>query len=224
MFFCKLNEQDGFDIKKTAKPCGITIKVPEWVSKTEGTCTFSSKKQNDLERHLLGVHSLKFRDFAYHCTHCENVFVDRGRANAHMDSCSNLKRWATECREKFPIHSEFLDRFSYWTADKTVLSKRPKQKTVFKNERDIAKEKYCQDLINGKGVAGNAFKEVALSTSSVDVEVMEIDDVPKDIIAVYDVEEDTESITTFAATTVVETKDLEEDEVIKTEIAEDDFL
>ena len=53
---------------------------------------------------------------------------------------------------------------------------------------------------------------------------MEIDDVPKEIIAIYDVEEDTESITTFAATTVVETKDLEEDEVIKTEIAEDDFL
>ena len=51
---------------------------------------------------------------------------------------------------------------------------------------------------------------------------MEIDDVPKDIIAVYDVGEDTESITTFAATTVVETKDLEEDEVIKTEIADDD--
>ena len=130
MYFCKLNELEGFDDKKTAKPCGIRIKVPEWVLETEGDCRFSTKKPSDLERHLLGVHSLKFRDYAYHCTHCDSVFVDRGRANTHMNGCSNLRRWGTECRDKFPIHHEFLDRFLYWTSDKVVLSKRPKQKTI----------------------------------------------------------------------------------------------
>ena len=93
MYFCKLNKLEGFDDKKTAKPCGIKIIVPDWVLKTEGDCRFSTKKPSDLERHLLGVHSLKFRDYAYHCTHCDSVFVDRGRANIHMNGCSNLKRW-----------------------------------------------------------------------------------------------------------------------------------
>ena len=27
----------------------------------------------------------------------------------------------------FPIHNEFLDKYLFWTSDKTVLSNRPKQ-------------------------------------------------------------------------------------------------
>ena len=66
MFFCKLSESDGFDCKKTAKASEIKIKVPDWVKETEGDCTFSTKKPSDLERHLLGVHSLKFKEYAFH--------------------------------------------------------------------------------------------------------------------------------------------------------------
>ena len=128
-FFCKLNELDGFDKKKIPKPENITIKVPSWMLETDGNCTFSSKKLNDLERHMLGVHSLMFRDHAYHCTHCEIVFVDRGQANTHMNNCPNIRR-ISECREKFPIHNEFLDQYLFWTSDKTVLSNRPKHKQV----------------------------------------------------------------------------------------------
>ena len=73
MYFCKLDEIDGLDGKKTAKSCEIKIKFPDWVKETEGSCTFSTKKPSDLERHLLGVHSLKFKEYAFHCTHCENT-------------------------------------------------------------------------------------------------------------------------------------------------------
>ena len=171
-FFCKLNEFDGFDKKKIPKPENITIKVPSWMYETDGNCTFSCKKLNDLERHMLGVHSLMFRDHAYHCTHCEIVFVDRGQANTHMNNCPNIRRWATECREKFPIHNEFLDKYLYWTSDKTVLSNRSKQKKLIKIERDIAKEKRCEELISGKGVAPNAFNSVTLSTPNVGIEMI----------------------------------------------------
>ena len=75
------------DCKKTAKASEIKIKVHEWVTPTEGSGTFSTKKPSDLERHLLGVHSLKFKDYAFHCTHCESIFVDRSRANIHMNGC-----------------------------------------------------------------------------------------------------------------------------------------
>ena len=150
-------ELDGLDCKKTAKASEIKIKVPEWVTQTEGSCTFSTKKPSDLERHILGVHSLNFKDYAFHCTHCESIFVDRSRANIHMNGCSNLKRWGSESRSNFPIHQEFLNNFAYWTSDKVVLSKRPKQKATWTG-KDALKAKKCQDIINGIGAAGDAFK------------------------------------------------------------------
>ena len=136
MYFCKLDERDGLDGEKTAKSCEIKIKFPDWVKQTAGSCTFSTKKPRDLARHLLGVHSLKFKEYAFHCTHCENIFVDRNRANIHMNARSNLKRWGNESRNKFPIHDEFLDKFAYWTSDKVVLSKRPKQRAALSG-RDL---------------------------------------------------------------------------------------
>ena len=136
-----------------------------------------------------------------------------------MNGCSNLKRWGTECRNKFPIHHEFLNRFLYWTSDKVVLSKRPKQKSILSG-KDIIKAKDCQDIINGKGVARNAFKEGAFSASSVDIEMMVIDDVPEKVIVIHNIEEETEVVTN----TVVETEDVAEDVVIKAEVADDDSL
>ena len=112
---------------------------------------------------------------------------------------------------------------SFWTGSYIGLSKRPKQKSIL-SVKDIIKAKLCQDIINGKGVARNAFKEGALSASSVDIETMVIDDVPEKVIVIYNIEEDKESVTAIIANTVVETKDVAEDVVIKSEVADDDSL
>ena len=64
-YYCRLDQLDGFNPKKIPKPENVKVKIPSWVHETEGTCNFSSKKLNDLERHMYGVHSLMFLEHAY---------------------------------------------------------------------------------------------------------------------------------------------------------------
>ena len=52
--------------------------------------------------------------------------------------------------------------------------------------------------------------------------MMVIDDVPEKVIVIYNIEEDTESVTAIIANTFVETKDVAENIVIKSELADDD--
>ena len=54
MFYCKLGEKEGRDASKVKKVAENKYKVQDWVIQTEGSCTHSSKKTSDLEKHLLG--------------------------------------------------------------------------------------------------------------------------------------------------------------------------
>ena len=103
-----------------------------------------------------------------------------------MNACSNLKRWGSESRSNFPIHQEFLNNFAYWTSDKVVLSKRPKQKATWTG-KDALKAKKCQDIINGIGAAGDAFKEGAPVALSDDIEMTFASDVSETAVPVYNV-------------------------------------
>ena len=180
-----------------------------------------------------------FLEHAYNCTHCDSVFVDRFRANLHMNTCVNIIKWATKCREGFPIHHEFLSRYQYWTSDKVVLTNRVRNAKVDKSEKELAREKHCEELMDGKGVAQNAFNYIAPLTSSVgiemnnsgivptlqdDIEMVEVavEDISKNI-AVYDVEQDVEYVTTSIATKVVTEVPALGEVVFKTEVIEDDF-
>ena len=127
-YHCKLDENAGFDAKKNQKAAEIKYIIPKWVLKTEGSCTYNTKKASDLEKHLLGVHSLNFKNYSFHCTHCALIFVDRSRASYHMNICAKLKQWASVCRSDNPIKEEFLMEYLYWTSDAVVLNKRPKKR------------------------------------------------------------------------------------------------
>ena len=178
---------------------------------------YSTKKASDLEKHLLGVHFLLFKDHALHCTHCESIFLDRNRANKHMKGCSNLKRWGPESRGKYPIHQEFLDEFSYWTSDQVVLSKIPKQKVIWTGT-DAAKAKRSKDIISGIGAAGDAFKKPSEPVSAVpcdDIEMTFTTDIFEIVFPVYDVDEVT-SVVIKGTPVVIKREEVDEDYLEKT--------
>ena len=133
-YYCKLNEGYGLDKTKTPKSADLHYDIPDWVHSTGGSCQYSTRKPSDLGKHLVGVHSLAFANYAFLCTHCPKTFLDQSRARTHMNSCKKLWSWATESRVKNPIKPEFFRDYEYWTCSRTVNKKRPKNGSEVKDE------------------------------------------------------------------------------------------
>ena len=74
-YFCKHNEGYGFDKTKTPKSSDLVYEIPDWVHSTGGSCQYSTRKPSDLAKHLVGVHSLAFSNYAFLCTHCSKTFL-----------------------------------------------------------------------------------------------------------------------------------------------------
>ena len=138
-FYCKSNEYEGYFSKKSCKPVNTKSEIPEWLKQTEGSCRYYTKKKSDLEKHLYGMHRMKYLDHCFRCTHCDHVAVDRIRAKTHMNSCESLLNWAAESDVLYPINLVFLSKYKFWTSDKLVESCRSKS-DIIKNDKDMIRE------------------------------------------------------------------------------------